>query len=85
MQKTFSELEYTGKKKQTRRDRFLADLEQLVPWAQLEAQVAPFYSNTAGKRGRPAIGVSRMLRMYVVQQCLIYRQEKADSPRSLPG
>jgi IS5 family transposase len=24
MQKTFSELEYTGKKKQTRRDRFLA-------------------------------------------------------------
>ncbi|WP_146100389.1 transposase, partial [Pseudomonas syringae group genomosp. 3] len=68
MQKTFSELEYTGKKKQTRRDRFLADLEQLVPWAQLEAQVAPFYSNTAGKRGRPAIGVSRMLRMYVVQQ-----------------
>ncbi|WP_181134330.1 hypothetical protein [Pseudomonas syringae group genomosp. 3] len=28
VQKTFSELEYTGKKKQTRRDRFLADLEQ---------------------------------------------------------
>jgi len=25
VQKTFSELEYTGKKKQTRRDRFLAD------------------------------------------------------------
>ncbi|WP_146099919.1 transposase, partial [Pseudomonas syringae group genomosp. 3] len=75
MQKTFSELEYTGKKKQTRRDRFLADLEQLVPWAQLEAQVAPFYSNTAGKRGRPAIGVSRMLRMYVVQQCFGFSDE----------
>ncbi|QFU11621.1 hypothetical protein FIU84_06360 [Stutzerimonas frequens] len=69
VQKTFSELEYTGKKKQTRRDRFLADLEQLVPWAQVEAQVAPFYSDTTGKRGRPAIGLSRMLRMYVVQQC----------------
>ncbi|WP_420029049.1 IS5 family transposase [Pseudomonas syringae] len=75
MQKTFSELEYTGKKKQTRRDRFLADLEQLVPWAHLEAQVAPFYSNTAGKRGRPAIGVSRMLRMYVVQQCFGFSDE----------
>ncbi|KPY71291.1 IS52, transposase, partial [Pseudomonas savastanoi pv. savastanoi] len=75
VQKTFSELEYTGKKKQTRRDRFLADLEQLVPWAQLEAQVAPFYSNTAGKRGRPAIGVSRMLRMYVVQQCFGFSDE----------
>ncbi|KPB66411.1 IS5 family transposase [Pseudomonas amygdali] len=75
MQKTFSELEYTGKKKQTRRDRFLADLEQLVPWAHLEAQVVPFYSNTAGKRGRPAIGVSRMLRMYVVQQCFGFSDE----------
>lgn len=57
MQKTFSELEYTGKKKQTRRDRFLADLEQLLSWAQLEAQVAPFYNDTTDKRGRPAIGV----------------------------
>ncbi len=35
----------------------------------MEAQVAPFYSDTTGKRGRPAIGLSRMLRMYVVQQC----------------
>lgn len=50
VQKTFSELEYTGKKKQTRRDRFLADLEQLVPWAELESQVIPFYSDTTGKR-----------------------------------
>jgi len=62
-------------KKQTRRDRFLADLEQLVSWAQLEAQVAPFYSDTTGKRGRPAIGLSRMLRMYVVQQCFGFSDE----------
>ena len=53
MQKTFSELEYIGKKKRTRRDRFLTDIEQLVPWTQLEAQVAPFYGDTTGKRGRP--------------------------------
>lgn len=69
VQKTFFELKYTGKKKQTRRERFLADLEQLVHWPQLKAQVVPFYSDTTGKRGRPAIGLSRMLRMYVVQQC----------------
>ncbi|MGC1331523.1 MAG: transposase [Pseudomonas sp.] len=43
--------------------------------AQLEAQVAPFYSNTAGKRGRPAIGVSRMSRMCVVQQCFGFFDE----------
>ncbi|ANF89316.1 Transposase (plasmid) [Pseudomonas antarctica] len=75
MQKTFSELEYTGKKKQTRRDHFLADIEQLVPWAQLEAQVAPFYGDTTGKRRRPSIGLSRMLRMYVVQQCFGFSEE----------
>jgi IS5 family transposase len=69
MQKPCSELEYSGNKKQTRRNRFLADLEQLVPWAQPEAQVAPFYGDTTGKRGRRAIGWSRMLRIYVVQQC----------------
>jgi len=34
VQKTSSELEYTGKKKQAHRDRFLADLEQLVPLAE---------------------------------------------------
>lgn len=73
MQQTFSELEYAGKKKLTRRDRFLADLEQLVPWALLEAQVAPFYASTAGKWGRPAIGLSRMQRMYLVQQCFVGR------------
>ncbi|MFK4136156.1 IS5 family transposase [Pseudomonas luteola] len=75
MQKTFSELEYASKKKLTRRDRFLADLEQLVPWAMLEAQVAPFYADTAGKRGRSAPGLSRMLRMYVVQQCFGFSDE----------
>lgn len=75
MQKSFSELEFTGKKKQTRRNRFLADLEQLMLWALLEAQVAPFYSNCAGRRGRPAIGLSRILRMYVVQRCFGFSDE----------
>ena len=75
MQKPCSELEYSGNKKQTRRNRFLADLEQLVPWAQLEAQVAPFYGDTIGKRGRRAIGLSGMLRIYVVQQCFGFSDE----------
>ena len=69
MQKTFSEAEYAGKKKLTRRDRFLNEIDQLAPWALLEAQIAPFYADNTGKRGRPSIGLSRMLRLYVVQQC----------------
>ena len=34
-----------------------------------------FYSDTTGKRGRPAIGLSRMLRIYIVQQCFGFSDE----------
>ena len=68
MQTSFSDLEYAGKKKQTRRERFLAQLDTLTPWAQLEAALAPFYPAGKGP-GRPPLGLSRMLRMYVAQQC----------------
>jgi len=68
MQSSFSELEYAAKKKVTRRDRFLTEIEAITPWAELERTVAPFYPSSGG-RGRPPIGVLRMLRMYVAQQC----------------
>ena len=68
MQTSFSDLEYTGKKKQTRRERFLAQLDAVTPWADLEAALAPFYPAGKGP-GRPPLGLSRMLRMYVAQQC----------------
>ena len=68
MQSSFSELEYAAKKKVTRRDRFLAEMEALVPWSALEAELEASYP-AGGGRGRPPIGLSRMLRMYVAQQC----------------
>jgi IS5 family transposase len=68
MQTRFSDLEYAGKKKQTRRERFLAQLEAVTPWADLEAALAPFYPAGKGP-GRPPLGLMRMLRMYVAQQC----------------
>ena len=68
MQSSFSDLEYAAKKKLTRRDRFLGEIESITPWAALEAQIAPFYPKGDG-RGRPPIGLNRMLRMYVAQQC----------------
>jgi IS5 family transposase len=68
MQRSFSELEYAQKKKQTRRDRFLQELEAVVPWEALERVIVPFYPTT-GRRGRPPVGLARMLRMYVAQQC----------------
>ena len=36
-QGSFAEAEYAGKKKQTRRDKFLAEMEQAVPWPRLMA------------------------------------------------
>lgn len=68
MQKSFSELEYAARKKRTRRDRFLGELERLVPWTALEQAIAPFYP-ASGMPGRPPIGLARMLRMYLAQQC----------------
>ena len=68
MQSSFADLEYAAKKKRTRRDRFLAEIEAVTPWAALIAEIAPFYPKGEGP-GRPPIGLERMLRMYIAQQC----------------
>ena len=65
-QTSFAQAEYAGKKKQTRRERFLGEMEGLVPWARLVALIVPFYPR--GARGRPPMGVEKMLRMYFLQQ-----------------
>jgi IS5 family transposase len=65
-QTSFAQSEYARKKKTTRREKFLAQMEQVVPWARLVALIAPHYP--AGKRGRPPVGIERMLRIYFLQQ-----------------
>jgi IS5 family transposase len=68
MQSSFSDAEYASKKKLTRRDRFLAEIEAATPWPALVAVLLPYYPKGDG-RGRPPIGLERMLRMYIAQQC----------------
>ena len=58
-QMSFAQCEYAGKKKVTRRERFLAEMEKLVPWARLGGVIAPHYP----KGERPPIGIERMLRI----------------------
>lgn len=65
-QMSFAQAEYAGKKKVTRRDKFLAEMNQVVPWARLVELVRPHYPS--GKRGRPPMGIEKMLRVYFLQQ-----------------
>ncbi len=53
-QMSFAQSEYAGKKKVTRRERFLGEMERVVPWVRLCAVIEPHYPQ--GRRGRPPMG-----------------------------
>jgi IS5 family transposase len=57
---------YVDKGKTSKRERFLAEMDAVMPWARLEAVIAPVYPK--GERGRPPIPLSVMLRVYCLQQ-----------------
>jgi transposase, IS5 family len=65
-QTSFAQSEYAAKKKTTRRERFLGEMERVVPWTKLIALIEPHYPQ--GHRGRPPVGLERMLRIYFLQQ-----------------
>jgi IS5 family transposase len=66
-QRSFASAEYAMKKKRTRREKFLAEMERIVPWSRLIAVIEPLYPKS-GRVGRPPVGVPKMLRMYCLQQ-----------------
>ena len=66
-QRSFASAEFALKKKRTRREKFLAEMERVVPWARLIAVIEPLYP-TSGRVGRQPMGVPKMLRMYLLQQ-----------------
>jgi IS5 family transposase len=65
-QRTFAGLAWSEKKKVTRREQFLAEINTVIPWAELVALVAPHYP-TAGQGRRP-MPLELMLRVYCLQQ-----------------
>jgi len=66
---SFAQAEHQNKKKVTRRERFLAHMDALIPWQRLIEALSPsYFPKSAGKRGRPPIGLERMLRVYFLQQ-----------------
>ena len=67
LEPTFGSLEFSHKKRKTRRERFLERIDALVPWAALEAQIEPVYPKPG--RGRRPYPLAVMLRIHCVQLC----------------
>ncbi len=56
LQASFSELEYAAKKRKTRRDRFLAEIEAVTPWAASLAAIEPFYPKGGSRPSSDRVG-----------------------------
>jgi IS5 family transposase len=56
------------KMKQTRREKFLAEMDEVVPWTRLLALIEPHYPKAGPKGGRPPMPLETMLRVYFLQQ-----------------
>ena len=59
---------YFDKGKKTKREKFLAEMDQVVPWARLCALIEPHYPKASPAGGRPPLPLERMLRIYCLQQ-----------------
>jgi IS5 family transposase len=67
MQLTFGDAEGLGKRKRTRRELFLAEMDQVVPWKSLLALIEPHYPKL-GRPGRQPYPLATMLRIHFLQQ-----------------
>ena len=56
------------KKKVTRRERFLAEMDAVVPWGRLLALLEPHYPKVGPRGGRPPMPLETMLRVYYFLQ-----------------
>lgn len=69
-QMSFSEAEYAGKRKKTRRAVLLQEMDKVVPWQPLMALIEPWYPK-AGKGRRP-YPLRTMLRIHLMQNWFGY-------------
>ena len=65
-QRTFASVAWSQKGKVTRRERFLAEMDAVIPWQRLMALIKPHYPKAG--RGRRPHDLERMLRIYFLQQ-----------------
>src|SRR5919109_437336 len=65
-QRTFASVAWSQKGKVTRRERFLAEMDAVIPWDRLTALIEPNYPKAGN--GRQPLGLEKMLRIYFMQQ-----------------
>jgi transposase, IS5 family len=65
-QRTFAGLAWSTKGRVTRREKFLAEMNAVIPWNRLVAIIEPHYPKPG--KGRPPLGLEKMLRIYFLQQ-----------------
>jgi IS5 family transposase len=65
-QQSFASGSFEKYRKATRKEKFLNDMDQIIPWKELTALIAPFYPKPKGAGRRP-VGIERMLRIYFLQ------------------
>ena len=59
---------YFDKGKKTRREQFLAEMDQVIPWSRLYGLIEPHYPKAGPAGGRPPLPLERMFRIYCLQQ-----------------
>jgi len=62
--------------KTTRREAFLAEMNVVVPWARLCAEIEPFYPKAGN--GRPPLPLERMLRVHFLQHWFNLSDQKGN-------
>ena len=62
---TFADLVWQHKGKTTRREEFLNEMDQVIPWKRLIGLIEPYYPT--GETGRPPLGLEKMLRIHFLQ------------------
>ena len=64
-QLSFSDAEGQAKRKQTRREKFLAEMDKLLPWSEMATPISRYYSKSL--TGRKPFPLSAMLRIHCMQ------------------
>jgi len=66
------------KKKVTRREQFLAEMDAVEPWTRLLGLIAPHYPKAGAKGGRPPMPPETMLRVYFLHNLYALRDPMAE-------